>query len=255
MERASLPGGPAGDRMQRTGRAHFTHRATDCTLHWLKDKRQNAEGKKGRLECINRAVIKENRNVTVSSRCHHQFKLPPHSAVSHRRCFLTVRLHPVNEPPTSPKWQNFIYFFLFLCAKTHLKIRGNLRRLRRPLQHQPLSQANLLWNLLSLFHHHKTKTSWSQFASLDENGNKRFILPFFFCWCCCCWSLKPCFKFHVAFQRPGSSQKSTRTQWHNRVEKRERSWFPENTFIGDGHQENIISRGTEQHFGEIILNK
>lgn len=144
-------------------------------------------------------------------------------------------------------------FFFFSCAKTHLKIRGNLRHLRRPLQHQPLSQANLLWNLLSLFHHHKTKTSWSQFASLDENGNKRFILSIFLL-----LLLIPEAMFQISRCIPTtreSSQKSTRTQWHNRVEKRERSWFPENTFIGDGHQENIISRGTEQHFGEIILNK
>lgn len=153
------------------------------------------------------------------------------------------------SPLSEIREKNTVFFLM--CQNTHVKIRGNQRRLRRPLHRQPLSQANL-WNLLSLFHHHKTKTRWNQFACLDENGNKRFILSFFFG---CCWSLKPCFKFHVAIQRPGSSQKSTRTQWHNRVEKRERCWFPENTFIGDGHQENIISRGTEQHFGEIILNK
>lgn len=85
-------------------------------------------------------------------------------------CEWTSHLSEIREKNT--------VFFLLMCQNTHLKIRGNQRRLRRPLHRQPLSQANL-WNLLSLFHHHKTKTRWNQFACLDENGNKRFILSFF----------------------------------------------------------------------------
>lgn len=157
---------------------------------------------------------------------HLQLKMPPHCS------FTLPTSSALNEPHQSPPAKSREKHFL-VCQNTQFWHWG---------------RNSSAWGGSANVSCHHTPTGGNCFDIRERKAEATFVPR---------WKRKQAAHFafillipeatlEISCCFPASKGKSTRTQ---------RRWFPENNFIGDGHQENIISRGTEQRFGEIILNK
>lgn len=156
---------------------------------------------------------------------HLQFKMPPYCS------FTLPTFSALNEPHQSPPAESREKHFL-VCQNT---------------QFWHWDRNSSAWGGSTNVSRHHTPTGGNGFDIRERKAEATFVPQ---------WRWKqaahfvilliPEATFEISCCFPASEGKSTRTR---------RRWFPENNFTGDGHQENIISRGTEQRFGEIILNK